>query len=116
MKTKYATLIRSLLQNYHNLVNGISAESYSVHSDGLQLMELNLQLAKCLEGISASARFNNDNDDFNELHKITLMVFSGNIPPENFLSSISSLATSRTHNTKNQTMATPAATLREVAM
>lgn len=116
MKTKYATLIRSLLQNYHNLVNEISTESYSVHSDGLQLMELNIQLAKCLEGISASARFNNDSDDFNELHKITLMVFSGNVPPENCLSSLSSLAPSRVQNTKNQSQLPQASTLRGVAI
>lgn len=83
MKTKYATLIRCLLQNYHIQANTIYTDNFSVHSDGLQLMELNLQLAKCLEGITSTARFNNDSADFDELHKITLMVFGGNIPTEN---------------------------------
>ncbi|MDC0695864.1 hypothetical protein RZ761_24030 [Klebsiella pasteurii] len=94
MKTKYATLIRSLLQNYHAQANAIEKETFSVHSDGLQLMELNIQLAKCLEGITSTARFNNDSDDFEELHKITLMVFSGNIPTDNNISGLMSLATS----------------------
>lgn len=40
MKTKYATLIRSLLQNYHAQAKAIDKDTYSVHSDGLQLMEL----------------------------------------------------------------------------
>ena len=56
MKTKYATLIRSLLQNYHAQANAIEKETFSVHSDGLQLMELNIQLAKCLEGLTSTAR------------------------------------------------------------
>lgn len=72
MKTKYATLIRSLLQNYHAQAKAIDKETFSVHSDGLQLMELNIQLAKCLEGITSTARFNNDSDDFEELHKSRL--------------------------------------------
>lgn len=72
MKTKYATLIRSLLQNYHAQAKLIDKETFSVHSDGLQLMELNIQLAKCLEGITSTARFNNDSEDFEELHKINL--------------------------------------------
>ncbi|HAT3656498.1 TPA: hypothetical protein ACTYZW_003484 [Citrobacter freundii] len=92
MKTKYATLIRSLLQNYHVQANNILTENISVHSDGLQIMELNLQLAKCLEGISSTARFNNDGEDFEELHKIALMVFGGNIPTENNISGLKSLA------------------------
>lgn len=98
MKTKYATLIRSLLKNYHEQANAIEKETYSVHSDGLQLMELNIQLAKCLEGITSTARFNNDSDDFDELHKITLMVFGGNIPTESNIPSLMSLATSSLKN------------------
>lgn len=92
MKAKYATLIRSLLQNYHVQAADINKENFSVHSDGLQIMELNLQLAKCLEGISSTARFNNDSDDFNELHKIALMVFGGNIPTEDNIPGLTSLA------------------------
>ncbi|HBL7008441.1 MULTISPECIES: hypothetical protein [Citrobacter] len=92
MKAKYATLIRNLLQSYHAQVTAIDKESYSVHSDGIQLMELKLQLAKCLEGISSTARFNNDADDFDELHKITLMAFKGDIPTENNIPALSSLA------------------------
>lgn len=98
MKTKYATLIRSLLQNYHCQARAIDKDNFSIHSDGLQLMELNIQLAKCLEGITSTARFNNDSDDFEELHKITLMVFSGNIPTENNVSGLMSLATSALKN------------------
>lgn len=98
MKTKYATLIRSLLQNYHAQAKAIDKEIYSVHSDGLQLMELNIQLAKCLEGITSTARFNNDSDDFEELHKITLMVFGGNVPTENNISGLMSLATTALKN------------------
>lgn len=98
MKTKYATLIRSLLQNYHAQSKAIEKETFSVHSDGIQLMELNIQLAKCLEGITATARFNSDNDDFEELHKITLMVFGGNIPTENNIPGLMSLATSALKN------------------
>lgn len=93
MKTKYATLIRSLLQNYHAQAKAIDKDTYSVHSDGLQLMELNIQLAKCLEGITSVARFNNDSEDFEELHKITLMVFGRNVPTENNISDLMSLAT-----------------------
>lgn len=93
MKTKYATLIRSLLQNYHAQAKAIDKDTYSVHSDGLQLMELNIQLAKCLEGITSAARFNNDSEDFEELHKITLMVFGRNVPTENNISDLMSLAT-----------------------
>ncbi|HED1545438.1 hypothetical protein GFB57_19815 [Citrobacter sp. S39] len=92
MKTKYATLIRNLLQSYQAQVTVIEKENYSVHSDGIQLMELNLQLAKCLEGISATARFNNDTVDFEELHKITLMAFKGDIPTEHNIPALSSLA------------------------
>ena len=92
MKAKYATLIRSLFHNYHEQVKSIEADNYSVHSDGLQLMELNLQLAKCLEGISSTAHFNKDNADFNELHKITLMVFGGSIPSEKSIPGLASLA------------------------
>ncbi|WP_213752924.1 hypothetical protein [Citrobacter portucalensis] len=92
MKTKYATLIRSLLQNYHTQAKAIDKDTYSIHSDGLQLMELNIQLAKCLEGISSIARFNNDNDDFDELHKITIMAFGGNMPSETNVSNLVSLA------------------------
>lgn len=92
MKTKYATLIRSLLQNYHIQAKAINTENLSVHSDGLQIMELNLQLAKCLEGISSTARFNNDDDDFDELHKIALMVFGGNIPTEEKIPGLKTLA------------------------
>jgi len=92
MKTKYATLIRSLLQNYHAQAKAIDKETFSVHSDGLQLMELNIQLAKCLEGITSTARFNNDSDDFEELHKITLMVFGGNIPSDTNINNLVSLA------------------------
>lgn len=98
MKTKYATLIRSLLQNYHAQAKVINKETYSVHSDGLQIMELNIQLAKCLEGITSTARFNNDDDDFEELHKITLMVFGGNVPTENNISGLISLATTALKN------------------
>lgn len=98
MKTKYATLIRSLLQNYHFQAKAIDKDNFSIHSDGLQLMELNIQLAKCLEGITSTARFNNDSDDFEELHKITLMVFSGNVPTENNISGLMSLATSALKN------------------
>lgn len=92
MKNKYATLIRNLLQNYHIKAKVIEKESYSIHSDGLQLMELNIQLAKCLEGISSIARFNNDDDDFDELHKITIMAFGGNMPSETNVSNLISLA------------------------
>ncbi|WP_410699106.1 hypothetical protein [Citrobacter freundii] len=92
MKSKYATLIRNLLQSYHVQVTAIDKENYSVHSDGIHLMELNLQLAKCLEGISATARFNNDIDDFDELHKITLMAFNGDIPTGDNIPMLSSLA------------------------
>ncbi|WP_370608014.1 hypothetical protein [Citrobacter meridianamericanus] len=92
MKSKYATLIRNLLQSYHAQVTAIDKENYSVHSDGIHLMELNLQLAKCLEGISATARFNNDIDDFSELHKITLMAFNGEIPTGDNIPMLSSLA------------------------
>lgn len=88
MKAKYATLIRNLLNNYHEQAKSIETETFSVHSDGLQLMELNVKLAKCLEGISATAMFNNDKDDFDELHKITLQVFSGNIPEFTGLTSL----------------------------
>lgn len=97
MKAKYATLIRSLLQNYHIQAKAIDTE-FSVHSDGLQLMELNLQLAKCLEGISSTARFNNDSDDFDELHKIALMVFGGSIPTEENIPGLRTLAA---HSLKN---------------
>lgn len=108
MKTKYATLIRCLLRNYHAQVNAIEKETYSVHSDGMQLMELNIQLAKCLEGITSIARFNNDNEDFEELHKITLMVFGGNIPTENNISGLMSLATStlKSNNSHLKSVAT----------
>ncbi|EAU9827878.1 hypothetical protein M9Y43_001263 [Salmonella enterica] len=92
MKSKYATLIRNLLQSYHAQATAIDKENFSVHSDGIHLMELNLQLAKCLEGISATARFNNDVDDFAELHKITLMAFKGDIPTEDNIPVLSSLA------------------------
>ncbi|KLP41765.1 hypothetical protein [Enterobacter ludwigii] len=100
MKAKYATLIRRLLQNYHCHAKAIDKDNFSIHSDGLQLMELNIQLAKCLEGISSTARFNNDNDndDFDELHKITLMVFGGNIPTENNIPWLTSLAASALKN------------------
>ncbi|WP_188317431.1 hypothetical protein [Salmonella enterica] len=46
MKSKYATLIRNLLQSYHAQATAIDKENFSVHSDGIHLMELNLQLAK----------------------------------------------------------------------
>ncbi|MGL5421927.1 MAG: hypothetical protein ACRDAJ_03035 [Serratia fonticola] len=98
MKTKYATLIRCLLQNYHAQAKAIETESFSIHSDGLQLMELNIQLAKCLEGITSTALFNNDIADFEELHKITLMVFGGNIPTESNIPGLMSLATSSLMN------------------
>lgn len=98
MKTKYATIIRCLLQNYHTQAKAIEQETFSVHSDGLQLMELNIQLAKCLEGITSTARFNNDSDDFEKLHKITLMVFGGSIPTEDSIPGLMSLATSALKN------------------
>lgn len=100
MKTKYATLIRSLLKNYHEQANAIEKETYSVHSDGLQLMELNIQLAKCLEGITSTARFNNDSEDFDELHKITIMVFGGNIPTDTNVNNLVSLASGYISNSK----------------
>ncbi|EPV1495270.1 hypothetical protein ACV2MU_002584 [Klebsiella pneumoniae] len=94
MKLKYATLIRNLLQNYHMQVKTIDKETFSIHSDGIQLMELNIQLAKCLEGITATAKFNNDKENFEELHRITLGVFAGSIPDENKVTDLVSLATS----------------------
>lgn len=100
MKTKYATLIRSLLQNYHAQATAIETETFSVHSDGLQLMELNIPLAKCLEGITSAARFNNDSDNFEELHKITLMVFGGNIPKDENVNSLVSLASGYINKSK----------------
>lgn len=102
MKTKYATLIRSLLKNYHEQAGAIEKENYSIHSDGIQLMELNLQLAKCLEGISSTARFNNDSDDFDELHKITLMAFNGNIPASDDIPKVVSLASCSGFQNQNE--------------
>ncbi|AYH10180.1 hypothetical protein C5E22_11740 [Pectobacterium parmentieri] len=88
MKAKYATLIRSLLKNYHEQVKAIQTESYSVHSDNLQIMELDLKLAKCLEGLTLMARFNNEYEDYCEIHKITMMAFGGDVPSAENISSI----------------------------
>lgn len=91
MKTKYATLIRSLLRTYREQASAIEKESFSIHSDGIQLMELNLKLAKCLEGMTLMARFNNEFDDYCELHEITMMAFNGTIPPEDNILGLSHL-------------------------
>lgn len=92
MKNKYATLIRSLLKKYHEQMNTIEKESFYVHSDGIQLMELNLQLAKCLEGITLIARFNNDFEDYCEVHDITIKSFGGDVPSEDSIPGLVSLA------------------------
>lgn len=91
MKNKYATLIRSLLRTYREQASTIEKESFSIHSDGIQIMELNLKLAKCLEGMTLMARFNNEFDDYCELHEITLMAFNGNIPSEDNIPGLVSL-------------------------
>lgn len=92
MKTKYATLIRSLLRTYREQASFIEKESFSIHSDSIQLMELNLKLAKCLEGMTLMARFNNEFDDYCELHEITMMAFNGTIPQEDNIPGLISLA------------------------
>ncbi|MBG0750123.1 hypothetical protein [Pectobacterium carotovorum] len=92
MKAKYATLIRSLLKNYHEQVKAIETGNYSVHSDNLQIMELGLKLAKCLEGLTLMARFNNEFDDYCEIHKITMMAFGGDIPNDTSINKLVSLA------------------------
>ncbi|WP_233958083.1 hypothetical protein [Pectobacterium versatile] len=92
MKAKYATLIRSLLKNYHEQVKAIQTESYSVHSDNLQIMELDLKLAKCLEGLTLMARFNNEYEDYCEIHKITMMAFGGDVPEDINVNNLVSLA------------------------
>ncbi|WP_044209059.1 hypothetical protein [Pectobacterium odoriferum] len=92
MKAKYATLIRSLLKNYHEKVKNIETENYSVHSDNLQIMELGLKLAKCLEGLTLMAQFNNEYEDYCEIHKITMMAFGGDIPHDTSINRLVSLA------------------------
>ncbi|WP_336819401.1 hypothetical protein [Cedecea sp. MMO-103] len=101
MKAKYATLIRSLLRTYSEQASAIEKETFSIHSDGIQLMELNLQLAKCLEGISATARFNNDVEDFNNLHTLMLMAFNGDIPAEDNIPGLVSLASCSVKDNKS---------------
>ncbi|SUX38057.1 Uncharacterised protein [Cedecea davisae] len=101
MKAKYATIIRSLLQNYHQQIESINTDQSAIHSDALQLMELNIKLAKCLEGISSSAHFNNDITDYEELHTITLMVFSGQVPEESSVPGLISLAANSVARKRN---------------
>ncbi|AZU08845.1 TPA: hypothetical protein ACWQSC_004198 [Salmonella enterica] len=101
MKAKYATLIRSLLRTYREQASAIEKESFSVHSDGIQLMELNLKLAKCLEGMSLMARFNNEFEDYCELHEITMMAFNGSIPVDDNIPGLISLASCTVKNNKS---------------